>query len=253
MACSPHVVVVVGAPSSGVTTLARDLAGLLETFDSFIASPVDSTHHARIAALFRQGMAAARNAAGGRGAVLDGCIACELTLIDLDMHHGRLTCAQRAHHLTRLCNALVASPLYACALFSSSRRHAEATGLKHFCTSLLRHMPPPDMVIYLDVSPEMRLARAKAGSALALCDHELLGEGTRELMRGLADKGCEVYTRKWDRFGRTAPIRDTVLCHPPQPARASTPSASPSPAAVERILQVCGAPGELADHAAARA
>jgi hypothetical protein len=34
-------------------------------------------------------MTALRNAAAGRGAVLDGCIASELLLVDLDARHGR--------------------------------------------------------------------------------------------------------------------------------------------------------------------
>ena len=87
----PFDVCVIGSPGSGKTSLVRALANALETFDPFLASD-DENRRDRISHSFRQSMAAARNAAEGRGAVLDGCIACELLLVDLDEHHGRLTC-----------------------------------------------------------------------------------------------------------------------------------------------------------------
>ena len=94
MSFSPHLVSLVGAPSSGVTTLARAVAGLIETSDAFLTtSAKDTSRHARLAEIFRQSMAAVRNVADARGAVVDGSIACELLLIDLDLQHGRLTCA----------------------------------------------------------------------------------------------------------------------------------------------------------------
>jgi hypothetical protein len=83
------------------------------------------------------------------------------------------------------------------------------------------------------------MERAGAGAGLALDDHEALDAGTREVVRNLAAKRCEVYVRRWDRFGTVDAVRDAVLCAPPPSAAgAHAVRAPPSAEAVERILQV---------------
>ena len=102
----------------------------------------------------------------------------------------------------------------------------------------MRNIPPPDLVIYLDAAPAACLERAGKGSVLSLDDHERLGDGVREVAREHADKGVEVYKRRWTSFGSTNAIRDTVLCHPPKVTSGLKARAPPSAAAVECILQV---------------
>jgi len=125
------------------------------------------------------------------------------------------------------------------------RRRAEAATLRKFGASLLRRLPPADVCLYLHTSPSACLERAGAGAGLALADHEALHTGTREVVRGLTATGYELYTRQWDHFGKTAAVRDAVLCAPPPPA-ARYKAAPPSVEAVERILQDAWAAAESA-------
>lgn len=142
----------------------------------------------------------------------------------------------RARHdalLTRLCHRRIL-----CVFLpyrSLARSRTDATALRAFGAALLRHAPLPDVVLFLNASPAACLAREGAGMALALDDLERLAKGTRQVVDDLGAKGCEVYTRRWDSFGRTAAMRDTVLCAEPKPPRKGR--APPSSAAVEGILQ----------------
>ena len=176
------------------------------------------SHAKLLAQHYREHIAALRAVASdSRGAVLDGCISSALLLVDLDVAHGRLT-------------------------------RSEAATLNKFGASLLRHLPPPDVVLHLDASAKACLERAGAEhAALALADHETLYNGTHEVARTLRHKGSEVYARKWDRFGPTNALRDAVLCAPPQSAtRSSAKNAPPSPLAVERIINDAWAAAQAA-------
>ena len=241
---APHVVSVVGGPGAGKTRLVRSLGEALETYDAYPAAPAN--WRTSLSALFRNAMAAARNSAEGRGSVLDGSIACELLLVDLDARHGRLTCAHptRPPSSAQPSNAHTIKDLVPCVRAVGSR--AEAKALQLFGASLLRHAPAPDVVIHLDASPAACLERAKATAALALDDLELIGNGTRSVVSAMADKGCEVYVRKWNNFGKTNATRDAILCAPPRPSNRPLARAPPSAAAVEGILQDAWAAAQCA-------
>ena len=62
----------------------------------------------------------------------------------------------------------------------------------------------------------------------------------------MADKGCEVYVRKWNNFGKTNATRDAILCAPPRPSNRPLARAPPSAAAVEGILQDAWAAAQCA-------
>ena len=90
MSWSPNVVTVLGSPGAGTTSLVRSLS-CLETYDVVIQKDAFNSHESRLKTKFRQTMAAFRSAAEKkRGTVLEGCLAYELCLIDLDLKHGRL-------------------------------------------------------------------------------------------------------------------------------------------------------------------
>ena len=109
----------------------------------------------------------------------------------------------------------------------------------------------PDVVIHLDTTPATALARCTHTSAegLALEDAAELDAAVREIAGAMRDHGCEVFTRKWDAFGKVAAVRDTILCAAPADSRSGSSldgSASaaalrhasrPSEAAVERMLR----------------
>ena len=214
---TPHIVCVLGAPAAGKTSLVRALGAALEQYEALPRNATPS-HAKLLAQHYREHIAALRAVASdSRGAVLDGCISSALLLVDLDVAHGRLT-------------------------------RSEAATLNKFGASLLRHLPPPDVVLHLDASAKACLERAGAEhAALALADHETLYNGTHEVARTLRHKGSEVYARKWDRFGPTNALRDAVLCAPPQSAtRSSAKNAPPSPLAVERIINDAWAAAQAA-------
>ena len=91
MSWCPHTVMILGSVGAGKSTLTRAIGAALETFDAFPAAPATAGARAALSHLFRQGVAALRNRAAGRGAVLDGCIASQLLVVDLDERHGRLS------------------------------------------------------------------------------------------------------------------------------------------------------------------
>lgn len=204
---APHIVSVAGAHCSGKTHLVRALGGLLETFEAFTGqTDEDFTRKAAIERKFKHGMAAARCAAGGRGAVIDGSIDDELALLEVDLHHARVD-------------------------------KREAAALFKYGAALAKFMPVPSMAIHLDTTPEMCLERAPEASDLALADHAALDESARDSVAALEAKGCEVYKRKWGSFDKAKVncVRDTVLCAPPTSMFKDL--APPSEAAVERILR----------------
>lgn len=110
-------------------------------------------------------------------------------------------------------------------------------------------MPLPDVVIHLDTTPATALARCTSAEGLALEDAAELDAAVREIAGAMRDRGCEVFTRKWDAFGKVAAVRDTILCAAPADSRSGSSldgSASaaalrhasrPSEAAVERMLR----------------
>lgn len=101
---------------------------------------------------------------------------------------------------------------------------------------LLERVPPPHLTIHLETTAEACLARgAPCTEGLSLDDMAALHESVRSLVGSMADKGCEVFRRKWDGFGKAAAIRDTILCAEPPPPRLNR--ARPSEAAVDRILR----------------
>lgn len=208
----PPVVVCIGAPSCGKTTLVSAVARSLAVsycpieghLDALPPRPTGAAHRKALAQRFRQATSAARGAIErGCGALIDGCVAYELALVDLSLRHGRLSKAEAAH-------------------------------LHRFGELLQRHSPDPDVVIHLDTTAEACLARSTARE-LALEDHASMDAAVRRIVDGFSAAGCDVYSRPWDRFGKASVVRDTILCATPGPA--STASRRlPSPSAVERLL-----------------
>jgi len=151
-------------------------------------------------------MAALRAAAVGKGALLDGTIACLLAQIEVERLHARLT-------------------------------PREAGALTEFGLQLQRRSPAPNVVVHLETTPVGLDARARPDESLAIGDHEVLDACIRQSVSSLTGKGgrAELYARKWDRFGKTAAVRDAILCTPPPDSTAKTLT-PPSVAAVERLL-----------------
>lgn len=102
--------------------------------------------------------------------------------------------------------------------------------------ALRRRAPALHLAIQLEASPEECLARSADG-ALSLQDLEALAPLMAAVPAKLASSGTEVVPRAWGRaFGAVGPVRDTVLCAPPQRAWAAA-LAPPSEAAVERLAK----------------
>ena len=140
-----------------------------------------------------------------RSAMLDGCLAYELALVEVDLRHGRVS-------------------------------EEEAAALFRFGTQLLERTPLPHVTVVLDATDAACFSRCPKDSALGVDDIALLQESVQTIAESLRSRGAEVYRRKWDTFGRVGPIRDTLLCAPPPSAKPNA-SAFPSPEAVECILR----------------
>lgn len=104
-----------------------------------------------------------------------------------------------------------------------------------FGNALLRRSPPLHLAVQLVASPAECLARGGDGG-LALEELEELAPLMDAVPARLARTGTEVVPRQWGAFGKTGPVRDTLLCAPPQRAWAAS-LAPPSEAAVERLAQ----------------
>ena len=177
------VVAVVGAPRAGATTLVRSLGAAL--VDSYVSYPAAGDEGAtghweqRLRQLFRAQMAALKDAAIGKGSIIDGCFGSVLARIQIELNHSRLS-------------------------------SVEAATLFEFAKELQRRCPPPDVVVHLQTTPAGLDARARKDESLALEDHQLLDSQVREAVQALVSQGeptTEVFRRKWDTFGKTAAVR----------------------------------------------
>jgi hypothetical protein len=204
MATFPHMVVtVIGPPASGVSSLVNALARELEQFQTFAARRSRDWHEI-ICATVRQTFSAFKSVAGGCGAILDGSLSYELALICVDLRNGRLS-------------------------------QAEAEVLIAFGEELERHLPAPHLLLHLDASPSACLGRADETDGPSLEDIKAVDEAVQEIVASFRTRGTQIFRRKWDAFGKTSAMRDTILCAD-RPSRSAIDLAPPSEAAVERIL-----------------
>lgn len=197
------VVHVVGAPRAGTTTLVRELGKLMS--DTFIAFPASSDMPAKAACWeqalrkhFRAHMAALRVASDGQGSIIDGSIGSLLARVEVELKHARLTTN-------------------------------EAAAIFEFGRLLQQRSPLPNVIIHLDTTPAGLDARARPDESLALDDHQVLDERVRVSVDALSSEehGVELYRRKWNDFGKTAPVSAYALDSHINPRHHAPPRPTP--------------------------